>query len=258
MENAERRKIYVGCAGWSLPKPHALEFAGDGTHLERYAMVFNAVEINSSFYRPHQQKTYARWAESVPEAFRFSVKIPKAITHTDRLQTSRDVMRKFVDEVSGLGKRLGCWLVQLPPSLRFEAPIAGDFFEMFRDETGRCGGDVVCEPRHISWFNEEAEELLRSCVVGRVAADPAVVPNAARSGGARHTAYVRLHGSPRMYYSAYLPAQLEDYARQLQQLETQCQSVWCIFDNTAAGAAIENALSLQGRLETAVSINSAL
>ena len=254
MQNLARAKIVVGCAGWSLPKPHASEFAGDGTHLERYAKALTAVEINSSFYRPHQHKTYVRWAESVPEAFRFSVKIPKAVTHTDRLQTTTSVLHKFVSEASGLGARLGCWLVQLPPSLRFDAHIAHEFFALFRDATIAYGGRTVCEPRHVSWFTDEADDFLKSCSVARVAADPAVVPRAAQPGGAEHTAYLRLHGSPRMYYSDYSPAQLTEYARQLQYSALHAHEVWCIFDNTAAGAALQNALQLQNQLETAGSL----
>ena len=77
--------IQVGCAGWSVPRATWPEFPDAGTHLQRYAARFNAVEINSSFYRPHQTATYARWAASVPDPFRFSVKLPKTITHQQRL-----------------------------------------------------------------------------------------------------------------------------------------------------------------------------
>lgn len=77
--------LYVGCAGWSLPREHWPAFAQEGTHLERYATRFNSVEINSSFYRPHLPMTYARWASSVPPGFHFSVKLPTRITHEQRL-----------------------------------------------------------------------------------------------------------------------------------------------------------------------------
>ena len=69
---------YIGTAGWSIPAHYAPDFAGAGTHLARYAAQMTAVEINSSFYRPHQRKTYERWAASVPEVFRFSVKLPRS------------------------------------------------------------------------------------------------------------------------------------------------------------------------------------
>ena len=78
--------IRTGTAAWSIPKEHAAPFPVAGSHLERYGAVLNAVEINSSFYRPHRTTTYERWAASVPEDFRFAVKVPKAITHEHRLK----------------------------------------------------------------------------------------------------------------------------------------------------------------------------
>jgi uncharacterized protein YecE (DUF72 family) len=71
--------IRIGCAGWSLPRVEQERFPAAGSHLERYASVFDAVEINSSFHRPHRPATYARWAAAVPSSFRFSVKLPKTI-----------------------------------------------------------------------------------------------------------------------------------------------------------------------------------
>jgi uncharacterized protein YecE (DUF72 family) len=69
--------IFIGCAGWSLGREYWPQFPAEGTHLQRYAARFNGAEINSSFYRPHRRQTYERWADSVPEGFRFSVKVPK-------------------------------------------------------------------------------------------------------------------------------------------------------------------------------------
>jgi uncharacterized protein YecE (DUF72 family) len=78
-------KLFVGTAGWSLDRRYAAHFPGAGSHLQRYSGSFNAAEINSSFHRPHRRSTYERWAASVPEDFRFSVKLPKTITHERRL-----------------------------------------------------------------------------------------------------------------------------------------------------------------------------
>src|SRR5881397_2217283 len=109
----------VGCAGWGLHKDVASRFPPDGSQLERYAAVFPAVEINSSFYRPHQPQTYARWAASVPEAFRFSVKLPRTITHDAKLRGIDELLDRFAREAGELGPKLGCVLVQLPPSGAF-------------------------------------------------------------------------------------------------------------------------------------------
>ena len=71
--------LYVGCAGWSISAAYANEFPDGKSHLARYAQVFNAVEINSSFYRPHLPATYRRWSATVPKTFRFAVKMPRSI-----------------------------------------------------------------------------------------------------------------------------------------------------------------------------------
>jgi hypothetical protein len=116
--------LYIGIAGWSVPSRYAAEMPQGGTHLERYARRLNAAEINSSFYRPHQRKTYERWARSVPAGFRFSVKVPKAITHERRLSDCGALLDRFVMEVTGLRDKLGVLLVQLPPKLKFEKRVA--------------------------------------------------------------------------------------------------------------------------------------
>jgi uncharacterized protein YecE (DUF72 family) len=234
--------IFIGTAGWSLPRAVAREFPGDGTHLSRYARVFRGTEINSSFYKPHARETYARWAAATPPGFRFAVKLPREITHDGRLRRARSPLTRFLGEVSGLGRRLGPLLVQLPGSLQFELRLARSFLGVLRSLHR---GPVVCEPRHEGWFEPRAEALLREYRIGRVAADPARVPEAARPGGWPQIAYFRLHGSPRMYWSVYEPDQVEAWTARMRALPGRTQT-WCIFDNTAASGATSNALQMQG------------
>lgn len=227
--------IRVGTAGWSIGRDFVASFPGDGTHLERYARVFRACEINSTFHRSHRPATYAKWAAAVPEDFAFSVKLSKEITHKRKLVDCGDQLRAFLDETAGLGGKRAVVLVQLPPKLAFEAGLVGGFLELLR---GLYGGLLVCEPRHPSWFAPEGDELLRAFQVARVAADPAVVPAAAEPGGWRGLDYWRLHGSPRVYYSAYTPEFVRGVAERI------ADPGWCIFDNTTLGAGTGNALEL--------------
>ncbi|HEX2080471.1 MAG TPA: DUF72 domain-containing protein [Longimicrobium sp.] len=238
--------VLVGCAGWTLPRDVQAEFAAEGSHLERYASRFPAVEINSSFHRPHRPATYARWAESVPPGFRFCAKLPKAITHQLRLVDADDALAAFLAEAGALGGKLACLLVQLPPSLEFDADTAARFFTALG---ARTEVPAVCEPRHPTWFTAEANDLLRAFHVARVAADPARVPEAAEPGGWPEIAYYRLHGSPRTYYSPYDAAWLDALAARIRGDRAAGRQAWCIFDNTAAGAAARNALDLLARLE---------
>lgn len=236
---------YVGCAGWGLSSKVAARFPTGGSHLERYAQVFSSVEINSSFYRPHQAKTYARWAASVPDAFRFSVKVPRSVSHELRLRAADATLRTFVDQVAALGDKLGCLLLQLPPSLALNTSDALDFFSMAR---GLTSAGIVCEPRHVSWFTPAAADLMRSAGIACAHAHPLPVPDV-ESRGHPHTLYIRLHGAPHIYYSAYSDAFIDAVALQIAEARRSQRQVWCIFDNTAQGEAIPNALTLMERLK---------
>jgi uncharacterized protein YecE (DUF72 family) len=230
----------IGTAGWSIPSHCAAIFSGTGTHLERYSRTFNCVEINSSFYRSHRLSTWARWVDSVPQDFRFAVKAPKSITHEAKLNCTIEKLRAFLQEVNTLGQKLGPILFQLPPSFSFNEPLIKTFFTMLRNLYSAC---VVLEPRHPTWFTQEVDQLLRSYKISRVAADPGITSDAGTPGGDKSLVYYRLHGSPRIYYSAYGETYLTNFATTIQNHANV--EVWSIFDNTAAGAAIEDALALQ-------------
>ena len=244
--------IRIGTAGWSLPRAAADAFPGEGSHLQRYSQVLHCVEINSSFHRSHRPAVYARWAEATPPGFAFCAKLPRAITHDARLRAARVALRRFLDEASGLGDRLAVLLVQLPPSLAFEPRQARTFFNLLNS---MFQGAVVCEPRHASWFEPAADRLLVAARVGRVAADPARSPAASVPGGwlgtngdgAGAVVYYRWHGAPRTYWSSYDDAWLKARAAELLRwgASTQC---WCVFDNTASGAAASNAIRLRDLL----------
>ena len=235
----QRGATLIGCAGWSITRQEAAAFPDPGSHLERYAAVFDAVEINSSFYRPHQSATYARWADSVPERFRFSVKLPKAITHEARLSGIDAALSVFAQQAGALGGKLACVLVQLPPSLSCDTAVAGDFFARLGESFG-C--TIACEARHPDWFSDEASALLQRHGVTRVIADPAKGQEGAHVPTTA-TIYARLHGAPRVYYSSYAPGYLAQLADDMDTHARQGRTVWCIFDNTASGAALSNALT---------------
>jgi uncharacterized protein YecE (DUF72 family) len=232
--------IHVGTAGWNIPRAHRTRFPDAGSQLERYAARLNAAEINTSFYRPHAVSIYQRWAAAVPADFRFSVKIPRVITHERRLTRAREPLARFLDEIAGLGARLGPLLVQLPPSHAFDARRTGRFLELLR---ARHDGPVVCEPRHVSWTTKAAEALLVRFRVGRVAADPPRADGLETPGGWTGVTYYRWHGSPRPYFSPYSMEQLQPLAVKLS--ACACDA-WCVFDNTGSGSAAGNALDLAG------------
>ena len=233
-----RQCVRIGCAGWTIPRVSSQYFLSGDSHLERYATALNCCEINSSFYREHRPQTWEKWAVSVPSSFQFAVKAPRSITHEGQLVVNRPTLAAFLTQLVPLGDKLGPVLFQLPPKLQFQPEKVRRFLSQLR-EMHR--GDIVFEPRNPSWFNAIADNLLSQFSVSRAGADPACVPDGLNAGGWRELAYFRLHGSPRRYYSSYDELFLKALAVRIGRL----MRVWCIFDNTATGAATTNALELR-------------
>ncbi|MGZ8319952.1 MAG: DUF72 domain-containing protein [Telluria sp.] len=244
MTRHEQGTCRIGCAGWAITRDTVASFPAEGSHLERYAQVFGAVEINSSFYRPHRAASYARWAACVPEAFRFAVKLPRTISHDAGLREVQPLLAQFAAEAGALGDKLGCVLVQLPPKFEFNAQVAGDFFAR---ASGTLGCMLACEARHPSWFDTAATRLLTAQAVTRVIADPAKGQPGAHEPTTA-SIYARLHGSPRIYYSSYADEYLQRLAEDMAVHSAAGRDVWCIFDNTASGASVPNALTLDAAL----------
>jgi uncharacterized protein YecE (DUF72 family) len=236
-------RVHVGCAGWSLPRAQWPRFPAEGSHLERYAARLDAVEIDTSFHRPHRRETYARWAAATPAGFRFAVKLPRTVTHTARLVDAMPAFDEFHAQVDGLGDRLGCLLVQLAPSLAFDEAVVAAFLG---DVRRRHAGALALEARHPSWFTAGADALLAGFRVARVLADPVLHPGGESPGGWPGLVYVRMHGAPRVYWSAYDDAVLARVAARLVQAREEGAQCWCVLDNTAGGEAVGNALALAG------------
>ena len=233
-------RINVGTAGWSIARQNADEFPPDGSSIERYAARFRVAEINSSFHRPHRASTWERWRDSVPAMFRFSVKLPRPITHDAKLRDCSELLDEFLKQAEVLGEKLGVLLVQLPPKLEFNADVARSFFAELKSRTA---AHLACEPRNVSWFESDADALLEEQEVARVAADPAICDAAALPGGWPGLRYWRLHGSPVIYRSSYSD-RIDKYAQLVSDFAAGGVESWCILDNTASSAATGDALAL--------------
>jgi uncharacterized protein YecE (DUF72 family) len=244
---------YIGTASWTIPPGSTHEFPGSigdslmkETHLQRYARKLNGVEINTSFYRDHKPETYQKWALSVPESFRFSVKLSRYFTQDMRLLETGPRLREVVEGMKHLGPKLGFLLVQLPPSLDFRAPAADRFL---KDLRAIYDGPLGWEPRHESWNSRQAVDVLSDYEVSRVLADPDPCPiGAAARSRLESVTYFRLHGSPEIYKSKYSLATIDRVAQRLEVARSAGRAAWCIFDNTTFGFATENALELKSGL----------
>lgn len=236
--------LFIGTAGWSVPTAFKDLFPLAGTHLERYSQILNCAEINTSFYRDHKSVTYARWAESVPKDFKFSVKLSKVFTHDTKLQLRGRSLATTLDGVSYLGEKLGVLLVQLPASLIYEKRDAIPFFSDLRKYYE---GFIALEPRHKSWLNADVQMFMRALKISRVIADPNPfnVENTVEDVDDQALIYFRWHGSPQMYRSNYSEVSLRELQGRLSRCLNFHRPVWCIFDNTTYGFATHNAVQLQ-------------
>jgi uncharacterized protein YecE (DUF72 family) len=224
----------IGLAGWSeAVSKHRTYFPGSGSGLTRYAETFSMVEVNSSFYRAVRAETFASWAEQTPPGFRFSVKINRAVTHAARLSANAK-LEQALEPMMSLGPKLAAVLIQLPPTLATDPERDAAFLERLRS---LYSGMVAWEPRHPSWEAPEAARLLEEHGITPVRT---TIP-AAGAAPAPSGIYVRLHGTPRRYYSAYSTADLTSLS---QWLRTESSPSIVIFDNTASSAGVRNAIEL--------------
>ncbi|MEO8068314.1 MAG: DUF72 domain-containing protein [Flavobacteriales bacterium] len=234
--------LRIGTAGWQLPKTFRELFQAEGSQLEKYSGRFNAIEINSTFYRLPRAATVERWAAAVPADFRFAVKLPKRITHEAQLRNVGAAVHQFADVMEAFGAHAGPVLVQMPPRLAFSS-VAEDFLHQLHEQGFP---SVVVEPRHSSWFTADVNAMLLRLDIARVAADPPRADGDGIPGGRGTLAYYRWHGQPRVYWSAYDDATLHNLATTIRSRAANAKEVWVIFDNTAFGAATGNALTLLG------------
>ncbi len=132
---------------------------------------------------------------------RFSVKLPKSITHDARLAGTEALIDEFLHSAGQLGDKLGCWLVQLPASLPFDHDLADAFFKALRERTQL---PIACEARQHGWFTTQAAGLLKAHRIAYVDANPIPDDCEIRHRADTSLVYVQLHGSPELYKSSQL------------------------------------------------------
>jgi uncharacterized protein YecE (DUF72 family) len=236
---------YIGTSGWhynhwrgpfypqKLPPKEWLEF---------YAQKFNTVEINASFYRLPQEKTFDAWLKAVPSGFCFAVKVSRFITHIKHLKDSQEPLRTFLDRAKHLDRSLGPLLYQLPAGFHRDDDRLEEFLKSLDKRFKH-----VFEFRHLSWMDETVFKLLYKYQVGFCIFDmPGFTsPVVATS----NFAYLRFHGHDDLYSSRYPEAELADWAGKLLKLSSAVQIIYIYFNNDAGGYAIENALTIRKYLE---------
>jgi uncharacterized protein YecE (DUF72 family) len=277
--------IRIGTSGWNYshwrnrfyPKglAHRLE-------LEYLAGRFNTVEINGSFYSLQRPSSYRLWRASTPDGFTFAVKGGRFITHNKKLLEVRLPLANFLSSGPlALGDKLGPFLWQLPPVLRFLPERTEEFFALLPGTVGQAADlaaehddriparfkqDAVVtsdelpadhrlrhavEVRHASFVCDEFFDLCRRFGIAVVTADSAgLFPLIERRTA--EFAYVRLHGSQQLYASAYTDDEIDRWAAKIETwcTEPDLEAIYVYFDNDFESNAGYDALRLVARLRS--------
>lgn len=237
----EDARVRVGTSGWAyrhwlgrlyprrLPSTQALA---------HFACRFPAVEVNSTYYRLPEARSFDAWRGAAPPGFRFAVKMPGSVTHDKRLVDAEDETRDFLDRCRRLGDRLGVVLVQLPPGFHADVPL----LERYLDALPR---DVrfAVELRHRSWFERDVRDLLAARGVAFVVHDynRKGSPVWATAG----FAYLRLHGPTGRYRGSYDAETLLQWAEQVKAWAAQGLETFVFFNNDERGKSVRNALDFR-------------
>lgn len=239
---ADLPRVYVGTSGWSYPDWGTVLYGNAPRRewLSLYARRFPAVEIDSSFYRRHRPETYRRWAEATPPEFAFALKGHGFITHVKRLNQAEEPLRRQIEDASPLGGKLKAFLWQLPGSFRKDLARLESFAKALTEVKG--AARHVFEFRHPSWFDREVASLLGHYRIGSCQSDAADWP--LWDAVTTDLVFVRLHGAETTYVSSYSENELASWAERIRTWHREARTVHLYFDNTAGGAAVENALTL--------------
>ncbi len=243
--------LHTGTSGLLTPIPKR-EFPPqfqDKSRLTYYASLFNSIEINSSFYKVPMASTMRKWAESVPDDFQFTFKLWKEITHTRGLLFKQEDLDNFIEVISCVGDKMGCLLVQFPPSINVQHIHQLEkllFGLKIADPLKRW--KVAVEFRNRSWYEENVYELLDAHQAAMVFQD---LP--ASSGPLIETAefiYLRFHGPNGGYRGSYPDDFLSEYAGYIKDWQEDGKDVYAYFNNTM-GEAVKNLITLNGFVKAA-------
>ncbi len=237
------RPWLIGTSGFSYPEWRGVFYPPglpSREWLAFYAREFPALELNVTFYRTPRASAVEAWAAAVPPSFRFVLKLARQVTHVRRLRGCGSALAAFWSRASLLGEALGAVLVQLPPSLRFDAGL----LDAFLGELPRGFPRLAWEPRHRSFGSDEALAWLRERGQSLVVADSGGRYPEIRAFTAS-PAYLRFHGPQGLYTSAYGEGQLAAYAAWVRDKVPADAPVYAFFNNDAGGHAIEDARQLR-------------
>lgn len=210
-----------------------------------YANEFNTVELNYSFYRMPDPKSYIDWHARTPPDFTFTVKMNRFITHLKRLiidEDSKQMLTSFLIDTQGLKEKLAIVLIQLQPSQSLDLKRLNDFFIQYREEINKLEyKPMTCiEFRNTSWFIEETYKLLENYNISLVFPS---TPEYRYLVFTSDFAFIRLHGN-----KSYSDQELNELKDEILNYPPSIREVYVYFNNDIGTNAIYNARYLKSIL----------
>ena len=249
MQNLQADSFYSGLSGLQLHIPKYLfppPFE-NASRLTYYASLFNSIEINSSFYNIPQAATVSKWAESVPENFKFTFKLWKGITHTKGLNFIKEDVSAFFSSINSVKDKKGCLLIQFPPGLSREYTFQlYNLLSCIKETEGTQEWKIAIEFRNKSWYHKHVYSLLNLYKAAIVIQD---IPKSATPllDHISDFMYVRFHGPTGNYRDSYSKDFLNEYANYVNEWAEEDKTVYVYFNNTM-GDAFQNLKTLNGLL----------
>jgi len=231
--------VRIGTSGWVYPHWRGViypEGSSERDWLRRYSEEFEAVEVNSSFYRLPSRAVFSAWKTSTPRDFVFAVKVSRFLTHRKKLKDPDEPVARFRDRVAGLGRKRGPWLFQLPPRWR---PNVERLATLLRKR--RPSETWVLEFREPAWHSEPVFELLERSGVAFCIHD--LVPDCPLRTTAR-VVYLRFHGVTGLN-GRYGATRLRPWSRRIENWLSEGLDVHAYFNNDVAGHAVRDARKLK-------------
>lgn len=237
-----KKEILIGCSSFNNRLWKGVFYPEDlpgAKWFEYYCRHFNTYEMNGTFYKAPTLRVMQNWYKKAPQGFVFSVKAPKWITHIKRLKDCKEDLTNFYTVCSdGLREKLGYVLFQFPPGFHFSEDRLNDIVKML-DSTFR----NVVEFRHESWWIPQVEAILSSHQITVCSVNYPKLPTSVFE--ASGTIYVRMHGNPKLFYSQYSVADLQQLENEIEKTDAERAMVY--FNNTASTAGILNAQEMKKR-----------
>ncbi len=254
MSNERNGRIHIGTSGWSYSWENFYpEDLAKRRRLTYYSQHFTTAEVNYSFYRLPEVKTYGKWLNETEEDFCFALKLSRFITHVKRLKGIKQPLKQFLSRSKALEHKRGPILVQLPPSFSLDTKR----FESFLQTARACAEELemedlrfACEPRHKSWFEESEErsyfiQLMRDYHCAFVFAQSEPYPYPQDEPLTSDIVYVRFHGPEKLFASKYSEEAMKKWADKISGWNQKGMTVYAYFNNDMHGYAVDNAQSLQ-------------